>query len=74
MMYSEKVVKLLEAKGISGYRLAKDIGALPNAGTNWVANNQVPYKYALEIADYFEVDVRSLLDSKMEVVTLNITE
>lgn len=73
MIYSQNVVKLLKANGISGYRLAKDIGVSPNTATNWVANGQVPYKYALKIADYLEVDLRSLLDDEVEVTTLKST-
>lgn len=74
MVYTEKVIKLLDSNKISGYRLAKDIGIKPNAVANWLANKKIPYKYALEIADYFEVDLRSLLDNKMEVVSMKPTK
>lgn len=68
MIYSENVVKLLKANGISGYRLAKEIGVATNTATNWVERKQVPYKFALKIADYLDVDLRSLLDEEKEAV------
>lgn len=70
MTYSQKVVFLLENRKISGYRLAKDMEFEPNVVANWLSRVSVPHKYALKIADYLEVDLRSLLDDEMEVVSL----
>lgn len=73
MIYSENVIKLLKANGISGYRLAKEIGVSTNTATNWVANGKVPYKFALKIARYLGVSVERLLDDEVEVTALKPT-
>lgn len=70
MSYSLKVLKLIESKGISAYRFALGIGSSPNSTATWVREKRVPYKYALKISRYFKVDLESLLDDEMEVVSL----
>ena len=61
--------QLLESKNITSYKLAKETG-IPYATINDVVNaktniNNVSLKHALAIADYLEIDIRSLtsLDS-----------
>lgn len=74
MSYSFKVANLVKNKGISAYRLAIEIGENPNGVANWLREERVPHKYALKISRYFKVDLESLLDDEMEVVSMKPTE
>lgn len=69
MNYTEKVIYLTKNKGITPYKLANNIeGVSVNTATNWFKNKKVPEKHALKIADYFEIEVRSLLDDEISIV------
>lgn len=68
MTYSEKVIKLTNDKKLKPYGLAKEIGANPRSATNWFKNGTVPCGYALAIARFFNVELESLLDDKLEIV------
>jgi len=65
MHYSQKVVLLAKRHDLTPYAMAKQINLNPNAATNWFKRSKVPEKYAIDIADLFEVDLRKLLDPKV---------
>ena len=54
----EKFSKLLEARGVSSYRVAKDIGFMPSVFSDWKAGRSTPKRDKIQkIADYFNVPI-----------------
>ena len=63
--------KLLE-KLISDYSLntssfAKEIGVSKVSVSQWIKGKQISIKHLCEIADYFQISVKELLDGKLHV-------
>lgn len=58
-----KITRLCESKGISGYRMCRDIGIQPSLLTDLKAGRQksVTAEKARKIADYFGISVETLL-------------
>lgn len=51
--FSETLKRLMEQKGISKYRLAKDLGVSQSSVANWI-NGSIPHEFMLDkIAAYF---------------------
>lgn len=65
---SDRIDSLCKEKGITGYRLCKDIGISPNIMTELRngRRNGVSAKTADKIASYFEVSVGYLLGTETE--------
>ena len=63
---SERIDVLCAEKGVTGYRLCKDIGVSPNLMTELRSNrrNGISAKTANKIADYFNVSVGYLLGTE----------
>lgn len=59
----ETVEKLMKARGISAYRLAKETGLSTSMLSNWKAGRYSPKADKLKkIADYFHVPVSLIID------------
>lgn len=59
----QKFMKLVKAKGITCYRVAKDIGFAPTVFSDWKSGKSQPKVDKLKkIADYFGVTVDYFLD------------
>lgn len=54
-MEIEKIKKLLSARGITMYKLAKDLDIHPNVVSNWVYRSGIPKKRLKEVSEYFGV-------------------
>lgn len=69
MTYSQKVIKLMKNNGVSASQLAKVLEIKnPTVVNNWVSRESVPCKYSVQIAEFFEVDLTSLMDEKVKKV------
>lgn len=61
-MFAEKLVLLQEKKGVSNYRLAKEIGVHQTSVASWRDGTRFPHpKHVQRIADYFGCTVDELL-------------
>lgn len=59
----KKLDKLLKAKGITAYRLAKDTGISNVVFSDWKSGKSMPKADKLKlIADYFGVSIEYFLD------------
>lgn len=56
-MDKQKLKTLLEARGITMYRLAKDLELHPNVVTNWIRRSGIPKNRLKEVSNYFGVSV-----------------
>ena len=61
----EKIKALCESKGVTVYRLEKDLGFSSGSVSKWDTNSPSVEK-AKAVADYFGVSVESLLKQKNE--------
>ena len=61
MDISSSLNYLMEKRGITNYRLAKDIGCSPTSVANWRSGKEVTLEYISKIAEYFRVSVDHLL-------------
>ena len=60
MGFSQRLHELKDARHLSNYKLAKDLGCHQTTVANWL-NGRVPHRIALQqIADYFDVSVEWL--------------
>lgn len=58
----QKFEQLVKARGISTYRVAKDIGLAPTVFSDWKSGKSKPKADKLKkIADYFGVTIEYLL-------------
>lgn len=58
-----KLEKLLNARGITAYRLAKDLGFAPTVFSEWKSGKSMPKADKLKlIADYFGVTIEYFLE------------
>jgi transcriptional regulator with XRE-family HTH domain len=59
----QKFEQLVKARGISTYRVAKDIGLAPTVFSDWKSGKSKPKADKLKkIADYFGVTIEYLLE------------
>ena len=59
----EKILKLMEEKNITAYRLSKEIGISQSTLSNWKRRNCLPRVDVLKkLADYFGVTVDYFLE------------
>lgn len=59
----KKFEQLLKARGITAYRVAKDIGFAPTVFSDWKAGRSNPKTDKLKkIADYFGVTIEYFLE------------
>lgn len=73
----DRIIKLCESKGITGYRLCKDIGISPNVITELKMDRRdgVSAKTADKIANYFGVSVGFLLGTEQkEKATIDVVD
>lgn len=61
MNTTERILKLIAAKGITKKDFANAIGVSPSTISEWAANRQTPLPHISKIADYFGVSVDYLL-------------
>lgn len=63
----QKFEQLVKARGISTYRVAKDIGLAPTVFSDWKSGKSKPKVDKLKkIADYFGVTIEYFLEQKGE--------
>jgi len=60
MGFPENLARLQEERGISSYRLAKDLGCSPKSVTNWKRGLKPQLWHLSALADYFGVSVDEL--------------
>lgn len=61
----QKFEQLVKARGISTYRVAKDIGLAPTVFSDWKSGKSKPKADKLKkIADYFGVTIEYFLEQK----------
>ena len=59
----EKFERLVEARGVTTYRVAKDIGLAPTVFSDWKSGKSKPKADKLKkIADYFGVTIEYFLE------------
>lgn len=59
----EKFAQLVEARGVTTYRVAKDIGLAPTVFSDWKSGKSKPKADKLKkIADYFGVNIEYFLE------------
>lgn len=59
----QKFEKLVKAKGITAYRVAKDLGLAPTVFSDWKSGKSKPKVDKLKkIADYFGVTIEYFLE------------
>lgn len=63
MAFSENLAHLQAERGITNYRLAKDIGVHQTTIQNWKTGTKPHPNHILLVADYFGVTVDDLLSS-----------
>lgn len=62
MSFSQGLKEAMEKKGVTAYRLSKDLGVHQTTISNWLSGKSTPKAQMLEkIADYFAVTVDQLL-------------
>lgn len=61
----QKFEQLVKARGISTYRVAKDIGLAPTVFSDWKSGKSKPKADKLKkIADYFGVTIEYFLEQR----------
>lgn len=61
----QKFESLLKARGITAYRVAKDLGLSPTVFSDWKSGKSKPKIEKLKkIADYFEVPIEYFLGNE----------
>ena len=64
----EKFNQLVKARGITTYRVAKDIGLAPTVFSDWKSGKSQPKVDKLKkIADYFGVTIEYFLEQKRKL-------
>lgn len=63
MGFSENLGVLMEKRGISSCKLARDLGVHATTIANWKAGKTPTAEHLLHVADYFSVTVDELLRS-----------
>lgn len=59
----QKFEQLVQARGITNYRVAKDLGLAPTVFTDWKKGKSTPKVDKLKkIADYFGVSIEYFLE------------
>lgn len=62
MIFSERLALLLGSKGITAYRLHKEIGVTSSILSDWLAGKRLPNgENLIKLADYFDVSIDYLL-------------
>ncbi|MCL2862052.1 MAG: helix-turn-helix domain-containing protein [Firmicutes bacterium] len=62
MTISKKIFELLQEKGITQYKFAKDLGLTHGQVTDWKVGRSNPtVERLIKVADYFDVSVDYLL-------------
>ncbi|MBS6864968.1 MAG: helix-turn-helix transcriptional regulator [Oscillospiraceae bacterium] len=61
MSFSENLVKLQKEKGVSDYRLAKELQVSPTTIVNWKNGSSPSIKKAHRVASYFEKTVDEMM-------------
>lgn len=74
MSFSERLNQLLRERGISAYRLAKDIGVSGQTVSNW-KNGSIPSAdQVITVADYFNVSTDYLLKDSDSIFETEIPQ
>lgn len=61
MLFAQRLATLMKEKGVSKYRLAKDLTCHQTSVTNWIDGKSVPQKRTMfQIASYFDVSLEWL--------------
>lgn len=64
----EKFERLVKARGITAYRVAKDIGLATTVFSDWKSGKSKPKADKLKkIADYFGVTIEYFLEQKRKI-------
>lgn len=66
MNFAERLQKLMNERGITSYRLAKEIGCTITSVTNWLSGKDVSKTYITRMADYFDVSTDYLLTGEQK--------
>lgn len=61
MSYATNLCDLMQKRGISSYKLAKEVGVHISTITNWKDGNSPKIEHIKKVADYFGVTVDDLL-------------
>lgn len=62
MSFEKNLNRLMKERGLSRYRLSKDLGVSPQTACNWADGKSIPdTKSAMKLSEYFGVTVESLM-------------
>ena len=62
MSFEKNLNRLMKERGLSRYRISKDLGVSPQTACNWADGKSIPdTKSAIKLAEYFGVTVESLM-------------
>lgn len=64
MSYATNLCDLMQSRGISPYKLAKEVGVHVSTVTNWKDGSNPKIEHVKKVADYFGVTVDELLSEK----------
>lgn len=64
MSYATNLCDLMQSRGISSYKLAKEVGVHVSTATNWKDGSNPKIEHVKKVADYFGVTVDELLSEK----------
>ena len=64
MSYATNLCDLMQSRGISSYKLAKEVGVHVSTVTNWKGGSNPKIEHVKKVADYFGVTVDELLSEK----------
>lgn len=74
MGYSDNLCKLMNEKGISSYKLAKDIGVHVSTISNWKDGRAPKVEHLKLVADYFGVTLDELLIDEQDQSNKNTVQ
>jgi transcriptional regulator with XRE-family HTH domain len=61
MSYATNLCALMQKRGISSYKLAKEVGVHVSTITNWKDGNSPKIEHLKKVAEFFDVTVDALL-------------
>lgn len=62
MSFEKNLNRLMNERGLSRYRISKDLGVSPQTACNWADGKSIPdIKSAMKLAEYFGVTVEALM-------------
>lgn len=66
MYFADRLKNLMEQRGVTSYRLAKEIGCTTTSVTNWLSGKEARQIYIQRIATFFGVSADYLLGTEKE--------